>query len=69
MLRMLKKRRSFPSKRIPSFRFWKAPIGTVYLVHSRDEPRLFKVGFTSRKTVARDLRDGADIGRWTYMLR
>lgn len=49
----VKKRRNFPSTRIPSFRFWTAPMGTAYLVQSRGEPWLFKVGLTTCKTTER----------------
>lgn len=35
---------------IPWFRFSRAPWGTVYLMQSRNQPRLFKVGYTKRKT-------------------
>ena len=35
---------------IPPFRFNRAPYGTVYLMQSRSQPRLFKVGYTTRRT-------------------
>lgn len=35
---------------IPWLRFRNPPDGTVYLLRSFSEPRLFKVGFTSRRT-------------------
>ena len=38
---------------IPFLRFHRAPFGTVYLMQSRGEPDLFKVGFTTRKTITR----------------
>jgi len=38
---------------IPWFRFSRVPRGTVYLMQSRNEPDLFKVGFTKRKTIER----------------
>lgn len=38
---------------IPFLRFNRAPSGTVYLMQSRGNPRLFKVGFTKRKTKER----------------
>lgn len=41
------------SNKIRWFRSRSAPYGTVYLVQSRDDRTLFKVGFTSRKTVDR----------------
>lgn len=38
---------------IPYFRFSRSPWGTVYLMQSRKDQTLFKVGFTGRKTIAR----------------
>lgn len=44
----MKRRR--PRRTIPWLRFSRVPWGTVYLLQSRNEPRLFKVGFTKRRT-------------------
>ena len=38
---------------IPWFRFNRAPWGTVYLMQSKRNTRLFKVGYTKRKTITR----------------
>ena len=38
---------------IPYFRFSRCPWGTVYLMQSRRDQTLFKVGFTGRKTFER----------------
>lgn len=38
---------------IPWLRFSRCPRGTVYLMQSRNQPDLFKVGFTKRKTKER----------------
>ena len=35
------------------FRFNRAPWGTVYLMQSRHNPQLFKVGYTRRQTITR----------------
>ena len=42
------RKRSFPRKSIPWLRTsgW----GTIYLLQSREDPRLFKVGYTRRRT-------------------
>ena len=42
------KKRSFPRKSIPWFS--RSGWGTVYLMQSREDPRLFKVGYTRRRT-------------------
>ncbi|WP_373634747.1 GIY-YIG nuclease family protein [Yoonia sp. SS1-5] len=39
-----------PRTSIPWFRRRRIPFGTVYLMQARDTPRLFKVGFTKRRT-------------------
>lgn len=39
--------------RIPWFRFSRVPWGTVYLLQSRKDASLFKVGFTKRKVIER----------------
>lgn len=42
-----------PASGIPFCARHRAPWGTVYLVQSRDDPTLFKVGFTTRRTIVR----------------
>lgn len=39
--------------RLPWFRFRRVPWGTVYLLQSRKDASLFKVGFTKRKVIER----------------
>ena len=48
-----RRRKVKPLKVVPWFARRKAAWGTVYLVHAKNDPSLFKVGFTSRRTIDR----------------